>query len=231
MKWIWTVAFVLASSCTFAADHPPKIFQDKGKKSLHLEREFLTRSPVGTGLGYSISCHAKLLDSFFGYLDDAQFFTRKLPFNLVCYASNDSIVGGGAISRDAKSGKWVRNVSKLVKSSGVDWTSEEIREQEMAIRVYSLKIVNAEGYAYTIDDLTGDEKERRRLLRYCLIRPPKALCGQGEMGYLKDGPKADLTEYALRILRSIEFLEDETSLSVVDAPEEAKTTPEIPLTK
>lgn len=40
--------------------------------------------------------------------------------------------------------------------------------------------------------------------------PPKALCGYGDVGYLKDGRKGDLTDYALRILRSIEFLPDET---------------------
>jgi len=44
---------------------------------------------------------------------------------------------------------------------------------------------------------------------FCLINEPKALCGEGGVGYPTDSPKNDLTERVLEIIRTIEFLPDE----------------------
>ncbi|MCK9194185.1 MAG: hypothetical protein M0P19_09975, partial [Nevskia sp.] len=65
------------------------------------------------------------------------------------------------------------------------------------------------GWAVTVDDTIGEERNRGRRLHYCLIHQPKALCGTGDMGYLSDFPKGDLTAYSLKILSSIEFIDDE----------------------
>ncbi|MFL9927672.1 hypothetical protein PQR62_25625, partial [Herbaspirillum lusitanum] len=46
-------------------------------------------------------------------------------------------------------------------------------------KVYQLKALNSQGYVVTVDDINGDPKTRDREMYYCLIRPPKAVCGQG----------------------------------------------------
>lgn len=75
-----------------------------------------------------------------------------------------------------------------------------------ALRAYTLQSINAHGFAFTEEDVTGDERWRIRFLDYCLFHAEMALCGRGEVGYVADGPKGDLTDYVLQILRSIEFL-------------------------
>ena len=80
-----------------------------------------------------------------------------------------------------------------------------------AFHFYDLVAINSQGWALTIDDTFGDERFRRRQLSYCLIYEAKAICGQNFMGSLWDiqrDKRADLTPYALKVLRSIEFLED-----------------------
>lgn len=87
-------------------------------------------------------------------------------------------------------------------------TKEERKIADKATRVINIKAVNARGYAQLTDDTIGDEIGRRREMNFCLFHPPKALCGTGTVAQLADGPKGDLTKYALEILKSIEFLED-----------------------
>jgi len=74
----------------------------------------------------------------------------------------------------------------------------------------------------TIDDAIGDEDGRQRHLHYCLIKPPKALCGNDDMGYLNAGKKGDLTPYALQILRSIEFIDDVPPVHISDERDDIK---------
>lgn len=229
MKWIaCALALVLASSSAFSLDRPPQPLRDKGKKSIQLAREFSTHSPVGTGLGYSISCHAKLIDSFFGYLSDDQFFAQKMPFNLVCYRDNDDQTTWTILRFDENKKAWVKDTGIWEKEAAEAEDAskkDHLRKLIRTTKVYDLKSVNSHGWVLTQEDLIGDERNRTRHLTYCLIYPPKALCGEGDMGNLKDGSKADLTEYALKILRSIEFLDDEPPLPEVGAPAETQTAP------
>jgi len=74
-------------------------------------------------------------------------------------------------------------------------------------RFYNIQAINAQGWAETEDDVTGDERYRPRRMGFCIWNPPKAICGEGITGYLID-PKSDLTERALEIIRTIEFLPD-----------------------
>lgn len=74
-----------------------------------------------------------------------------------------------------------------------------------------IKSINSEGWALTYDDTAGDEKYRLRHLRYCLIKNKNAICGGSEIGYidfLNNKNNIDVSFYALKILRSIEFLEE-----------------------
>ena len=132
------------------------------------------------------------------------------PFYLgfSCYDENAKIVGAGPVKFNEKKKKWVRYFPNRLKGEGVEYSNEENLELDRAIHFFELAAVNAQGYAYTEDDIIGEESGRLRKLHYCLIHPPKAVCGDGDMGYLVDGPKGDLTRYALKILSGIEFLNE-----------------------
>ncbi|GIX23872.1 MAG: hypothetical protein KatS3mg122_1103 [Caldimonas sp.] len=101
-------------------------------------------------------------------------------------------------------------------SYGYELDPEFKRTLDRAVRFFELRSVNATGYAVTQDDVIGDERGRRRVLDYCLFHKAKAVCSSFDtrMGYVPDirrNPKNDLTPYALKILRSIEFIDDATT--------------------
>jgi hypothetical protein len=117
------------------------------------------------------------------------------PFYLgfACRDAGASLAEGMAVRFDKTSGTWLRSIENRY---GPPDSERERRQLEGAIRLHPLSSVNASGFAYTEDDLIGEESGRRRVLHYCLIHPPKALCGSGEMGYLQDirrHPQNDLT--------------------------------------
>ena len=74
-------------------------------------------------------------------------------------------------------------------------------------RIYALQAVNSSGFAINQDQINGEENRRDRSLSFCLIRPPRALCGYGWVARLADGPKGDMTKILLEMLSKIEFIE------------------------
>ena len=126
---------------------------------------------------------------------------------LICYRDDDGTVQRGWARFDSASQAWKPNLDP-----------EEEKQLKGAFHFYPLQAANRSGWAVTVNDINGDESTRHRTLHYCLINPPKAICGHGDVGYLKDGRKGDLTDYALKILRSIEFLPDESSISETIQP-------------
>ena len=130
------------------------------------------------------------------------------PFYLgfTCYAADKKRLSQGEPVRyNDQTKKWERDITNRFES----WYSEEgKKELDRASHFYELNAMNANGYAYTEDDTIGDEQWRQRHLHYCVIKDAKALCGNGDMGYLRNGKKWDLTPYALQILRSIDFSDD-----------------------
>ncbi len=139
---------------------------------------------------------------------------RKLYFGLTCHDAEKFKDGDDTVSFDPQSGTWKKDVTKrMEKAFGFEMSPQEYQriyqKQDKAIRVYNVTAVNASGFASTVDDTTGDERKRQKDLGFCLFNPPKALCGGGVVGYLADGPKSDLTQRALEIIRTIEFLPDE----------------------
>ena len=203
--WYFVVALVSVSA--IAKDDAPASLRDTGRQAVQAVREFSVTSPEGTGLDYSVMCHGKLVDPFFSYLTDAQYFAAKFPVNLVCYRDDDGTVQRGWARFDSANQVWKPNLDPA-----------EEKQLKGVFHFYPLQAANRSGWAVTVNDISGDESIRRRTLHYCLINPPKAICGHGDVGYLKDGRKGDLTDYALKILRSIEFLPDESSTSETIQP-------------
>ncbi|QDL56416.1 hypothetical protein [Rhodoferax aquaticus] len=136
---------------------------------------------------------------------------NELEFNLTCYDKDDPDADGAPTNysgaRYEKSKKiWVKDLERWFNS----WnpTPEERVIGDKATRVVNIQAANSRGYVQLTDDTTGEEGGRRRNMSFCLFHPPKALCGYGTVAYLADGPKGDLTPYALEMIRSIEFLND-----------------------
>lgn len=132
------------------------------------------------------------------------------PFYLgfSCDNADDGHVTKGW-ARPSTNGKtWLLNLDPVEK-----------KRTQKVLHFHSIQAVNASGWAVTIDDSIGEERGRHRQIHYCLVRSPKAICGDSDMGLLQDIKKdsrADLTSRALQILQSVEFLpENYKSESVV----------------
>ncbi|MCK9194182.1 MAG: hypothetical protein M0P19_09960, partial [Nevskia sp.] len=97
------------------------------------------------------------------------------PFyvGFACYDVNDSSAQRGWARKDEGNDQWQLNMS-----------TEEQKARSKTVHFYPLKAINATGWAVTVDDTIGEERNRGRRLHYCLIHQPKALCGTGDMGYL-----------------------------------------------
>lgn len=133
-----------------------------------------------------------------------------LPF--ICHeADPEELTIGRPVRFDNAAQQWVRDMQKFFDYQGVPIDAKWREDQLRAVRFYELRAVNSYGFAYTHDDVVGDEAARRRQLNYCLFRAAQAICGDTEVGNLNDirrNRKNDLTSYALQILRSVEFLDD-----------------------
>jgi hypothetical protein len=133
-------------------------------------------------------------------LNDLRYMRGEWFFGLVCYAASEEHVRKG----------WA------VPTPDGGWTLHKNESSEQllplgALRFHELTAKNSRGWAVDVDDISGDERFRRREFFYCLIRGSKAICGGGYMGYLRDFQRhkdADLTPRILDLLRNIEFLED-----------------------
>ncbi|MGJ7609156.1 hypothetical protein ACSFA7_32820 [Variovorax sp. LT1R20] len=127
-------------------------------------------------------------------------FPGEWILGLSCYPANEGHVRNG----------WAVPVGNGGWRSNDNESSMEMGRLN-ALSFHDLVSVNARGWAVAVDDTVGDERFRQRTLFYCIVRGPKAICGNNEMGYLKDihrDPRADMTPQAICLLRSIEFLED-----------------------
>lgn len=116
-------------------------------------------------------------------------------------------------------GLWSVDLSQIISSRQTQ------NEQKWALRWFSknykvvqLKAVNSRGYAVIdssqtefgttpTENVVNAQKEGPIYLSFCLVHSPQAVCGLGLMGHKQEGHKADLTPYALKIIRSIEFID------------------------
>ena len=196
MRYLILIGFFLCFMETLSASETaPASLKDKNKKPVSIIRTL--KIPSLASIQGSIACNVQFIDPFFGYLKDSTYFLDKSPVNFTCYAADDGMATKGWATYDDSSKKWKINLSP--------------HDAEMFVnahKTYQIKALNAQGWAVTINDVTGDEQWRQRHLHYCLIKDVKAVCGNGEMGYLRSGRKGNLTPYVLQILRSIEFIDD-----------------------
>lgn len=143
-----------------------------------------------------------------------------LGFGLSCRLADDPSATGGLAKLNDKTGLWEKDLDRCFLPP--EPTPEERKVLDRATRLVNIQAVNSKGYAGISDDTIGDEAHRQRKLSFCLFHPPKAICGQGNVGILREGRKADLTPHALKIIRSIEFLPDEPPPALTIHPPPAK---------
>ncbi len=142
---------------------------------------------------------------------------KKAPYEDVfglrfsCFDISNEVVQSGWATKNTD-GSWRLNLSP----------HDKTYYKPGNIAIHEVATPNASGWAVHVDDMIGDERARRRRLFYCVTHEEKAVCGNSFMGYLPEihrHSKNDLTPYALRILRSIEFLDDTAgSVPPVAAP-------------
>lgn len=133
-------------------------------------------------------------------------YVEPLRLRFICYDPDDEVVTDGWGKR-LPNGQWVASVPPA---------DEPLFKG--ALHTHQVQAVNASGWAVGVDDVIGDERYRTRTLYYCIIHTSKAVCGDSKMGLLPDirrNPKHDLTPYALKILRSIEFIDEAATPSPV----------------
>lgn len=144
-----------------------------------------------------------------------------LYFDLSCYPSDDASATGGLAKLNDKTGQWEKDLDGALAPPPP--TPEERKILDAATRVLNIQAVNSKGYASLIEDTVGDEERRQRRMFFCLFQPPKAICGNGEVGILREGRKGDLTPHSLKIIQSIEFLPDEPQAHSKEPTSEPKS--------
>lgn len=138
---------------------------------------------------------------------------NELYFSLSCKSSNDSDARGGTypIAYNSIKNEWQKDASAWEKEANGfadKFDRKALLELIRVTNVNNVRAVNSQGWVMTQEDTIGDERWRKRTMSFCLLHPPKAICGVGVVSMLSDGPKGDLTQHALKIIQSIEFLPD-----------------------
>ncbi|MFL9927374.1 hypothetical protein PQR62_24080 [Herbaspirillum lusitanum] len=128
----------------------------------------------------------------------------SLSVNMMCFNITDlHFPRDTSVRFDENTQTWKKDFSERDYVN----SAENRRRLNAASRVYTIHAKNSTGYVYTENDLTGEESRRDRNMSFCLLRPPKALCGNGIVMRLSD-PKSDTLPYVFQILKSMEFIED-----------------------
>ncbi|MBP0592067.1 hypothetical protein J8I87_20510 [Paraburkholderia sp. LEh10] len=83
---------------------------------------------------------------------------------------------------------------------------DEVSRLRKVTKTFPLTSKNGHGFYMIQDETVGEPDRRVRHISYCLFHETKAICGLGEVKRLVDA-KSDMLPYALRILRSVEFLD------------------------
>lgn len=211
---IASLAFWIGASACGQERLPPKALADKGKRPVSTIRYFDIPHELPNNRGRSGQvCRVRFVDPYFGYLSDQDYRVElKEPVSMQCYdADAPNMHPEFPVRYDAERKQWMRDDSHALDGWLPQNPEEANRLRRSIIRstqVFNLVSVNATGYAYTQEQFTGEESTRIRLLDFCLIREPRMLCGHGEVGLLRDGPRGDLTPYILEVLRSVAFLDD-----------------------
>ncbi|MFL9927649.1 hypothetical protein PQR62_25510 [Herbaspirillum lusitanum] len=123
---------------------------------------------------------------------------EELPINIECVDVDNGRVNNGWARFDEYKNRWEAYFS------GDD---EDRRLLAPVTKVYQIQAINSRGYVITIDQTYGAPESRDRNMHFCLLRPPKALCGEAPVMRLNT-PQNNALPYVLEVLKSVEFIDD-----------------------
>jgi hypothetical protein len=167
-----------------------------------------------------LSCPIRISDPYGGRLTPTRYVLdhvpcrgngpRELYIQLSCVSSADGETLRSFVPAtfDQDTSQWKEDLSAT--------STEDLAMLKPVTQIFPLQAANSSGIAVTQEAVNGDERTRDRRFAFCLRHPPVMLCGgtsQIARPYYKN---SDLLPFALRIVRSIEF---------VDAPSTAPPMP------
>jgi hypothetical protein len=140
---------------------------------------------------------------------DIRIYLMNLPqgpkvwsIDFTCYHSDYAELIHKMVYFDNESNRWVLNQHE-------DY--DAFRLPEANFHLYQIKTQTGYGWLATHDETYGEESSRIRNLVYCIFHDERAICGSSDVGYpetIRRNPITDRTSYVLRMVKSIEFLED-----------------------
>ncbi|KAF0843986.1 hypothetical protein FNL37_1421 [Methylovorus glucosotrophus] len=134
----------------------------------------------------------------------------RMYFSLECMNKNDPNLMQPSGVLNSTTNTWGKDpdyMRSYLTTSTEAYERNKAEEIIETTQVYDIKAVNGHGWADTYVYLIGDEQYRQRSMSFCIFHDSKALCGNGKVAYVNE-PQGDLTQHAIEILRTIEFLPD-----------------------
>lgn len=166
------------------------------------------------------SCPIRIIDPYGGRLDEGGYDVDRLPhqktgigdftLSLECLDLNDAnLIGPYVLARYSEAQKkWVADYSVL--------SARDRALLEPVTKRFLLNSVNSSGIGATQDAINGDPATRSRSLGFCLRHPPLMLCGNVPTVAIPYRDKTGVMPYALKIIRSIEFVDPPAATSPPD---------------
>jgi hypothetical protein len=136
------------------------------------------------------------------YLMNLPHWPGNWSIDFTCYHSSYAEFIYKMVRFDNKIHRWILN-------SHNDYDAYRLPEANFRIR--QIKTKTGYGWLATHDETYGEKNSRIRNLVYCVFHDERAICGSSDVGYpetIRHNPIADRTPYVLRMVKSIEFLED-----------------------
>ena len=158
------------------------------------------------------TCPIRITDPFGGKLTESGYDLIGLPHKetnvevlslyLECASSDDADATRRFVyaNFDVKHGRWQPDFTSL--------SHEDFALLKPVTRIFPLKATNSSGVGVTQDAVNGDPKQRSRAFTFCLRHPPVMLCGGTSTIAYPYYSKSGVMPYALRILKSLEFVDD-----------------------
>jgi hypothetical protein len=129
----------------------------------------------------------------------------KFGFSIGCesnFSDKNEIANENGAEYDSTSGKW----------KGFYVSDQDKSLLAPVTKVISFETVNGAGFIRVTDDVIGDDESRDRKLSYCVfdsrLAKKQAICGSGVVMHLAH-PQENFLPDALKVLRSVEFLDFE----------------------
>ena len=176
-----------------------------GSSPLHAKP---TLSVIKTAVvkGHNLHCPIQITDPYGGELTSTGYALmhppKKMMFGtlvleLKCFSVNnvENILFTVSGVYDETLGSWRQDMSAL------------LPEEQSETRTFPIRAANSTGFGKTRDSILRDYENRD--FAFCLRHPPVVLCGKAPHIAGPDYKRDDLMPYALTIIKSIRFVDDQ----------------------